>query len=137
MAPDGVLQLARAELEAAQRDLDSQWPSLVANDQYEIDDPPPPEQAKELVLDLLWDTYYPGLPARRGDADYQAFDVNEGPERWGMLEQRSTGQKVALIRNLTRDGDQLKVRYDALDAKLHPAALRKHLRAALREFAER
>lgn len=128
LAEPGKLTLARLELEAALNNPQTPWPALLVNSSYEAGDELEPTEAKEQVLNLLWDALYPELPPRVDPDAYRVLEVSEGGVSRTVVERSSDNAEVALIEQIARDAAALTVEYELLDPGLLPAVLRKHLR---------
>lgn len=70
-----------AELRALVADPEAPWEDLVANDAYEIDDPETPAEAREIVLDAIWEVIFPGqaIPAFVEPLDSSSIPSSEDP----------------------------------------------------------
>lgn len=130
----GKLTLARVELEAALNNPQTPWPVLLVNDRYQAGDELEPTEAKEQVLNLLWDALYPELPPRVDPDGYQVLQVSEGGSKRLVVERSSDNAEVALIEQIGRAAAVLTVEYELLDTGLLPAVLRKHLRKGVCSF---
>lgn len=131
----GVLNAMRVELDRALKSEDAPWPELLTNDRYEVEDLLPPESAKEVVLDLLWDALYPERPARGARPDsFRVYEVRRGEEVSLCLEEVPTGKEEARVCALEREGERLVVHYEPSGARPLPATLRKHLREGVQSF---
>lgn len=51
-----------AELEALLIDPTPPWRELIENEEYEVDEPEDANQARAILLDLLWPLVFPGRP---------------------------------------------------------------------------
>jgi hypothetical protein len=101
---------------------------------HEVDDRLPPEEAKDVVLDLLWDAIYPELQPRTSAEPYRVYSSNSGEKTDMSLEEIGSRRELARILRLSRDGDKLVVEYAQLGSRPLPATLRKYLREALRQL---
>jgi hypothetical protein len=127
-AEPGTLARARTELEQALNDPQTPWPALLVNDHYQAGDELEPSEAKEQVLNLLWDALYPELPPRVDPDGYRVLEVSEGGVSRTVVERSADNAEVALIKQIGREATTLTVEYRLLDTGLLPAVLRKHLR---------
>lgn len=136
LSEPGVRARAKAELSQALNDGSTPWPELLTNDRYEVDDRMPAEDAKKLVLDLLWDAIYPELPPRTTAEPYRVYVSNDRDAMDMSLEEIASGRALARIVRLNRDGDKLVVEYAQLGSPPLPATLRKYLREGLRQLLQ-
>lgn len=62
LKPAGQRELLQNELRRLLDDKAAPWVDLVANSEYELDEPEDAEEARSIILDALWDTVFPGEP---------------------------------------------------------------------------
>jgi len=136
LSEPGARDRAKAELSQALNDGSTPWPELLTNGRYEVDDRMPAAEAKELILDLLWDAIYPELQPRTTAEPCRVYASNDGDETDISLEEIASGRTLARIVRLNREGDKLVVEYAQLGSPPHPATLRKYLRDALRQLLQ-
>lgn len=137
LAEPGATQKLRRELQDATHDPQAPWSALLSNDRYEVTDVQDPLQARDAVLDLLWDALYPELPPRGADLSvYEACRVAESKDSGPyLLRDTQTGKSLAGMSLIARRGGTLYVEYEPLADYPMPATMRKLVRSVIPSLA--